>query len=110
MMPILTHDTVGLMTWGVIAVEFALMAGLLAAKKHWKYLLVLGLSLHIGIALLQGLVTFCFAMSAALILYLRPTEEVFLFTRTTRLRERLARIVQRRARNVSTPISQGGIE
>ncbi len=97
MMPILTHSTVALMTWGVIATEFALMAGLLAAKRYWRYLLVLGLSLHIGIALMQGLVTFCFAMSAALILYLRPTEDVFswkLWKRAARLRERL---VHRRA-------------
>ncbi len=89
MMPLLTRSTVALLTWGVIAVEFALMAGLFASKKNWKYLLVLGLSLHIGIAVLQGLVTFCFAMSAALILYLRPTEDVFLWRRAARLRERL---------------------
>lgn len=108
MMPILTHQTVALMTWGVVVAEFALMCGLFAAKKHWKYLLVLGLSLHIGIALLQGLVSFGFAMSAALILYLRPTENVFLSNRAARIRARLAHFTELGARFASTML--GGIK
>jgi antimicrobial peptide system SdpB family protein len=108
-MPILTHSTVALMTWGIIVAEFVLVGGLFTAKKYWKYLLVLGLSLHFGIALFQGLVSFCFAMSAGLILYLRPTEDIFAFTRTKRVRRLLTGIVLKMGPSKGSPSEIGDL-
>jgi hypothetical protein len=55
-------------------------------KRYWKPLLVAGIALHAGIALIQGLVSFSIVMTAALILYLRPVECAFAFRRTRSLR------------------------
>lgn len=59
-------------TWGVIALEFALFAGLLADRRYRPLLLCAGLLLHGGIAVLHGLISFSLAMSGALILFLCP--------------------------------------
>jgi antimicrobial peptide system SdpB family protein len=69
--------TVSVLTWSVVTLEFMLFAGLLADKKLWPTLLYLGLVFHFGIALIHGLISFAFAMFAALIIYLRPVEHVF---------------------------------
>lgn len=77
--PIINNgSTVTLLTWSIILLEFVLFAGLLANKKIWPVLLALGLFFHAGIALIHGLVSFAIAMSAALILYLRPLEKEFI--------------------------------
>lgn len=76
-----THQTVVLITWGTIVLELCLMCGLFMAKKHRKWLLLAGLSLHGAIAVFQGLVSFFFSMAAVLILYLRPFDYTFDFTR-----------------------------
>ncbi len=64
-------------TWGVIAFEFLLFAGLLAERRFRPYLLGGGLLLHLSIALFHGLISFSLAMTGALILYLRPLEQPF---------------------------------
>lgn len=50
---------------------------LVMPKKAWGFLLPLGIAFHVGIAVVHGLVSFGFAMIAALVLYLRPTDEPF---------------------------------
>ncbi|MEK7283973.1 MAG: sporulation-delaying protein SdpB family protein [Acidobacteriota bacterium] len=78
MMPLLTHPTtIVFLTWGSLALEALLFMGLLIDRRHRPALLVAGLFFHAGIALVHGLVTFCLAMTAALVLYLRPPEERF---------------------------------
>lgn len=71
--------TVLLATWGTIALEFALAVTLVLPRPSWRYLLVAGLALHVGIAIFMGLVSFSLAMTAALILYLRPSSSPFRF-------------------------------
>ncbi|BCB89606.1 sporulation-delaying protein SdpB family protein [Phytohabitans suffuscus] len=63
---------VATLTWGTLVLEFALAIGLFLPKRRWAPLLVGGLALHGGIALLMGLWSFSLAMFAALVLYLRP--------------------------------------
>ncbi|TKK87198.1 hypothetical protein FDA94_18970 [Herbidospora galbida] len=65
---------VTLLTWGAIAVEFALVLGLVARREAWPYLLLAGLGLHASIALLMGLGSFALTMMACLVLYLRPAD------------------------------------
>jgi antimicrobial peptide system SdpB family protein len=69
--------TVAALTWGTVALEFALAMGLFLSKRRWTPLLVSGLMLHGGIAVVMGLWSFSLAMFAALILYLRPWERSF---------------------------------
>jgi antimicrobial peptide system SdpB family protein len=64
-------------TWGVIALEFALFAGLLAERRYRPILLAAGLSLHLAIAVMHGLISFSLAMAGALILFLRPLDREF---------------------------------
>ncbi len=72
--PILVHDTVAFLTWSVIALEFVLAAAFFARRRFWKPLLVLGIALHVGIGLSQGLLSFSVAMCGGLVILLRPTE------------------------------------
>ncbi|MEL6941887.1 MAG: sporulation-delaying protein SdpB family protein, partial [Bacteroidota bacterium] len=75
MNPLLTNAfTLSLLTWGVLAFELLLFAGLVIGKKWRIPLMIGGILFHFGIVLLYGLVSFFFAMSAALILYLRPLD------------------------------------
>jgi hypothetical protein len=46
-------------------------------RRHWKYMLWLGIAFHAAIAVQHGLASFAFAMWGALILYLRPVEFEF---------------------------------
>jgi antimicrobial peptide system SdpB family protein len=76
--PLLRHGPViTLMTWGSILLELSLFTALVMPKKVRIYFLPLGLGFHLTIAVIHGLVSFFFAMAAALILYLRPTELPF---------------------------------
>ena len=88
--------TVTLLTWSIIVLEFALFAGLLAQKRYRSILLVLGISFHVGIALIHGLVSFAIAMFAALIIFLRPVDAHFVFN-VSRIRS-LFRVKKQRAR------------
>jgi antimicrobial peptide system SdpB family protein len=65
------------MTWGSLFLEFALAIAIVMPKRSWKYLLVAGIAFHGFIALMMGLLSFSLAMTAALILYLRPVDEPF---------------------------------
>jgi antimicrobial peptide system SdpB family protein len=68
------------LTWGVLVLEYALSAALFFPRRAWPALLVAGISLHAGIILLHGLVSFGLAMFAALVLYLRPVDRPFRWT------------------------------
>ena len=81
-----------LVTWSVVALEFSLFAGLLAKERYYPLLLAAGVSLHIGIALLHGLVSFSMIMIGALIIFLRPARDEFRFMLK-------APVLLRRARN-----------
>jgi antimicrobial peptide system SdpB family protein len=61
---------VAALTWGTIALEFALAASLLTSARTRRVLLPLGLSLHAGILVVHGLVSFALVMTAALWLLL----------------------------------------
>ena len=63
------------MTWGSIALEVALAAGLVLPRKSSRPLLIIGIVFHLIIALVFDLWSFALAMIAALILYLRPADE-----------------------------------
>lgn len=71
--------SVTMLTWSIIVLEFALFAGLLAQKRYRSILLIFGISFHVGIALIHGLVSFAIAMFAALIIFLRPVDAHFVF-------------------------------
>jgi antimicrobial peptide system SdpB family protein len=81
---------VALLTWSVVVLEFTLAAGIVMAKRHWRWLLWSGIALHAGIILIHGLVSFGIAMMAALVLYLRPIGEPWGLAR-------IASLVRRRA-------------
>lgn len=67
------------LTWGPMALEFALFLALAMAPGHRarKLLFWLGLLFHVGNAVFFGLVSFMIAMTAALVLLLRPAEEPY---------------------------------
>lgn len=65
------------LTWSVIIFEFALTMGLFATRPVRRVLLPLGIAFHSAIILIHGLASFALTMFAALILYLRPTDEAF---------------------------------
>jgi antimicrobial peptide system SdpB family protein len=67
-----------LTTWSVLLLEYSLGAGLLVAKDRRWVLLLAGIAFHFGIVLLHGLVSFGLAMTAALIMFLRPPEKLLL--------------------------------
>lgn len=69
-------------TWGVMVFELSLFLALVMEKRWWKYMLAFGLLFHVAIVGVHGLVSFFFAMAGALIVYLRPTEQLFQYLRT----------------------------
>jgi len=71
--------TVTLITWGSLILELFLFTGLVMSNKNKKYLLIIGLSFHFSILIIQGLGSFFFSMAAALIIYLRPVNNSFTF-------------------------------
>ena len=88
--PILAHDTCAIITWSVIVLEFALAAAFFARRRYWSVLLPLGIALHVGIALTQGIVSFSTAMCGGLVILLRPTENELVLARAKRLVERVS--------------------
>jgi antimicrobial peptide system SdpB family protein len=76
--PIL-YNPVGVcsITWGTLAIEYLLSAALFMPKRHWRKIFIAGILLHSGIMVVHGLVSFALAMFAALVVYLRPFEQVF---------------------------------
>jgi antimicrobial peptide system SdpB family protein len=69
---IINPITVVAITWGTMLLELSLAAGLLADARYRRVLLVLGITFHVGIALVHGLISFVLAMWAALFLFLYP--------------------------------------
>ena len=60
------------LTWGTLIFEVILFMGIVMRPEQKKVLMVLGIGFHFAIIILFGLVSFFFAMTAALILYLGP--------------------------------------
>ena len=78
--PILQNSIIlTLLTWSVIILELILFLGLTLEKKYRHRLLIVGILFHFFIIIIYGLISFFFAMAAALILYLRPWEKPFVF-------------------------------
>lgn len=76
--PIVESSTLlPLLTWSVMLFELLLFAGLLASASHRKWLLATGVTFHAGISLFMGLISFMFAMWAALVLFLRAPDNSF---------------------------------
>src|SRR5690625_2465699 len=73
--PIIESKLVVLMTWGTTIVELVLFAGLFASNNTKRYILALGLLLHLGIAVTLGIVTFSIVMIGTLLLYLLNMDE-----------------------------------
>jgi len=80
---------VNLLSWFPIAMELTLFLGLTMSKSRRYTLLTLGIGFHLSIMVLHGLVSFFFAMSSALILYLRPWNQPFNLTFWTRYSPKL---------------------
>lgn len=75
----LVTDFVVIPTWGTLLIEFILFGAFFVSKLYWKYFLILGVILHSFFAFFIGLYSFSLVMCAALILYLRPTDQPFTF-------------------------------
>jgi len=73
------------MTWGALILEFTLAIAIVIPRKAWKFLLLAGILFHGFIALMMGLPSFSIAMTAALVLYLRPVDEPFRISAPARL-------------------------
>jgi antimicrobial peptide system SdpB family protein len=73
--------TVSLLTWSVLGLELALAAALVMPRDRARWLLPLGIALHLGIALVHGLVSFALVMFGGLVLYLWPVERPWPSTR-----------------------------
>lgn len=69
--PVITTWLVVPLTWGVLGVELLLAMALVGPFRMQRVMFAIGVSFHLGIAIVHGLVTFSIAMIAALILYLR---------------------------------------
>lgn len=64
---------VALVTWAPLAIELAIALAILMGARAKRVLLFTGIAFHGVIALTMGLVSFAFAMTGALLLYLLPT-------------------------------------
>ena len=75
--------TVTLFTWSVMLFEVGLAMALVMNRRWWPAFLWTGLVFHLGIGIVHGLVSFGLAMTAALLLYLRPVDQEFSLRSTT---------------------------
>ena len=82
--PLLRHPVIAPLTWAVLLLELSLAVALVMDEKRRGALLGVGILFHGAIALVLGLGSFAFAMSAALVLYLRPTRSPFAFAWSSR--------------------------
>ncbi|MGC6479430.1 MAG: sporulation-delaying protein SdpB family protein [Flavobacteriaceae bacterium] len=79
---VLSNSTVVVfISWGTILLELTLFSWVFMTRNtwNWKVLLFFGVSFHLGIALIHGLVSFMFTMIAALTLYLIPKHKHYNF-------------------------------
>lgn len=74
---LLSSPAVAIGTWAVLGLEFLIAVALVLRPAAHPYLLLAGLAFHVLIGSLMGLTSFSLAMSAALILYLRPADRPF---------------------------------
>jgi antimicrobial peptide system SdpB family protein len=87
--PILTSPWgVIALTWGAMALEFSLFAGLLARQRLWPLLFWAGIGFHLTIWVVQGLASFFFSMAGALVLYLWHPERPMPLLEALQLRHR----------------------
>ncbi|AKD58526.1 hypothetical protein SD10_13945 [Spirosoma radiotolerans] len=78
LLPILANRwCVVLLTWSVLFLEGGLFLGLTLEPKYRRYMLWAGIGFHFMIILIHGLPTFFMAMTAALIIFLRPYYQPF---------------------------------
>jgi antimicrobial peptide system SdpB family protein len=91
---LLTYSPLGVtvMSWGAVALEFALALALLLRPAVRRALLAAGLALHALIAVDMGLVSFFVAMSGALLLYLLPVGHRLVWPARLTLRVRALRV------------------
>ena len=75
----LLRSSVGVvtLTWTPLLLELLLFLGIVSPPSYRRRLLPIGIAFHGAIAVVQGLVSFSFAMTAALILYLRALNVPF---------------------------------
>jgi len=66
-----------LIAWGTLIFEALLAVGFLFSTRIKLVLLKCGIIFHFGILIIHGLASFFFAMSAALFLYLYPSQKQF---------------------------------
>lgn len=83
----LSSEFVVLPTWGTLLLQTILFAGIFAPKEKRHILLILAIFMHEIFAVFLGLISFSLMMIAALILYFRPTDDVFEFTNLFDLKE-----------------------
>jgi len=76
---------IALISWGAIIFELLLAAALFMERKYWKYFLVSGIFFHFLILFIFGLGSFSTAMFGALVLYLRPFNQTFNFSKIINL-------------------------
>lgn len=97
LLPIFSTRLVVLFTWGTLLLEILLFMALLMPQKYWKPLLVAGIIFHAGIALMMGLFSFGCSMTAILIVYLRPFDQVFNLKKISAIVQRLLGILRNRS-------------
>jgi len=68
-------------TWGTMIFEIILAMAIMMKRNghNWKILLMTGILFHLGIIIIHGLISFFFAMTASLILYLYPLDKLIIF-------------------------------
>ncbi|AQG80664.1 sporulation-delaying protein SdpB family protein [Spirosoma montaniterrae] len=78
LLPVLANRwCIVLLTWSVLFLEGGLFLGLTLEQKYRRYLLWAGVGFHFMIILIHGLPTFFMAMTAALVIFLRPFDQPF---------------------------------
>lgn len=96
MSPLLQNSiSVTAMTWGVLLIEISMFLGLTMQKKWHPYLLRVGLFFHVMIILCHGLVSFFFAMSCGLFLFL-GSRDGYSFQWVLRFRDTIQKVFKSR--------------
>lgn len=103
LLPILANRwCIVLLTWSVLFLEGGLFLGLTLEPKYRRYMLWAGIGFHFMIILIHGLPTFFMAMTAALVIFLRPYYQPFnLVPVLSRLQKLVPRLPAFKAANVS---------